>query len=113
MEECHLLLTNQVDLVNPEGHRDLEYLVLGIKERRSALSISKLKAPNYLNFRLEELVPSLWIESEHEYDISGSYGISHWWFKSKEFYITRYSAPSDRRPVRSHMRILSVVNLKT
>ncbi|GKG17761.1 hypothetical protein Tco_0372059, partial [Tanacetum coccineum] len=21
MEECHLLLTDQVDLVNPEGHR--------------------------------------------------------------------------------------------
>ncbi|GJZ03714.1 hypothetical protein Tco_0536989 [Tanacetum coccineum] len=54
MEECHLLLTNQIDLVNPEGS----------KERRNALSISKLKVANYPDFGLEELVPSLWIESE-------------------------------------------------
>ncbi|GKA94798.1 hypothetical protein Tco_0816836, partial [Tanacetum coccineum] len=108
MEECHLLLTDQVDLVNPEGHRVVPDVCKPLP-----LGGPPGQAPNYLNFRLEELVPSLWIESEHEYDISGSYGISHWWFKSKEFYITRYSAPSDRRPVRSHMRILSVVNLKT
>ncbi|GKB18298.1 hypothetical protein Tco_0852221 [Tanacetum coccineum] len=121
MEECHLLLTDQVDLVNPEGHRVVpdvsKPLPLGgspgSKERRSALSISKLKAANYPDFGLEELVSSLWIESEHEYDISAAYGISHWWFKHKEFYITRHSAPSDRSTVRSHMRILSVVSLKT
>nr|GEW17008.1 hypothetical protein [Tanacetum cinerariifolium] len=87
MEECHRMLTNQVDLVNPEGRRivsnirkplplrgpqgqvtiqsqyffnkDLEYLVLGDKGRRLALSISKLKAAHYLDFGLEELVPSL------------------------------------------------------
>ncbi|GJS15270.1 hypothetical protein Tco_0409742 [Tanacetum coccineum] len=102
MEECHLLLTNQIDLMNPEGD----------KERRNALSISKLKAANYLDFRLEELVSSLWIESECDYDISTAYGISHWWFKRKEFYITRHSAPSNRSAVRSHMQILSV-SLKT
>ncbi|GJY50747.1 hypothetical protein Tco_0441594 [Tanacetum coccineum] len=121
MEECHLLLTDQVDLVNPEGHRVVpdvrKPLPLGgppgSKERRSALSISKLKAANYPDFGLEELVPSLWIESEREYDISAPYGISHWWFKRKEFYITRHSAPFDRSTVRSHMRILSVVSLKT
>ncbi|GKA23520.1 hypothetical protein Tco_0709553 [Tanacetum coccineum] len=141
MEECHLLLTDQVDLANPEGHRivpdvskplplggppgqvtiqsqfffiqDLDYLVSGSKERRSALSISKLKVANYLYFGLEELVPSPWIESERDYDISAAYGISHWWFKRKEFYITRHNAPSDRSKVRSHMRILSVVSLKT
>ncbi|GKE02305.1 hypothetical protein Tco_1390288, partial [Tanacetum coccineum] len=78
-----------------------------------ALSISKLKAAYYPDFRLEELVPSLWTESESDYDISSAYGISHWWFKRKEFYITRHSAPSDRNAVRSHLRILSVVSLKT
>ncbi|GJW71968.1 hypothetical protein Tco_0128885 [Tanacetum coccineum] len=77
------------------------------------LSISKLKAAYYQDFRLEELVLSLWIESEHEYDISAAYGISYWWFKRKEFYITRHSAPSDCHAVRSHMKILSVVSLKT
>ncbi|GJS79534.1 hypothetical protein Tco_0729415 [Tanacetum coccineum] len=141
MEECHLLLTDQVDLVNPEGHRvvpdvskplslggplgqvtiqtqyffnkDLEYLVSGDKGRRSALSISKLKAAQYLDFVLEELAPSLWIENECDYDISAAYGISHQWFKRKEFYITKHSPPSDRSTVRSHMRILGVVSLMT
>ncbi|GJR62590.1 hypothetical protein Tco_1504752 [Tanacetum coccineum] len=94
-------------------NKDLEYLVPGDKGKRSALSISKLKAAKYLDFGLEELVPTLWIESEREYDISVAYGISHWWFKRKEFYITRYSAPSDRGTVRSHMRVVSVVSLKT
>ncbi|GKA34238.1 hypothetical protein Tco_0720667 [Tanacetum coccineum] len=139
--KCHLLLIDQIDLVNLEGNRivpdvskplplgglpgqvtiqtqyffnkDLEFLISGSKERRNALSISKLKTAYYPDFGLEELVPSLWIESEQEYDISTAYGISHWWFKQKEFYITRHSASSDRRAVRSHMKILSVVSLKT
>nr|GEW83499.1 hypothetical protein [Tanacetum cinerariifolium] len=109
------MLTNQIDLVNSKGHRvvtnvskpiplvvppgqvtiqsqfffnkDLKYLVSGSKERRSALSISKLKAANHPDFGLEELVPSLWIESKREYDITAAYGISHWWFKRKEFCI--------------------------
>ncbi|GJS62237.1 hypothetical protein Tco_0657021 [Tanacetum coccineum] len=79
MEECHKLLTNQIDLVNPEGYRivpDLSNpLPLG---GPPALSISKLKAALYPDFGLEELVPSLWIESEREYDISAAYGITHW-----------------------------------
>ncbi|GJW32345.1 hypothetical protein Tco_0052377 [Tanacetum coccineum] len=75
------------------------------KETRNALSISKLKAAYYPDFRLEELVSSLWIESEHDYDISVAYGISHLWFKHEEFYITRHSALSHQNAVRSHMRI--------
>ncbi|GJR03640.1 hypothetical protein Tco_0526624 [Tanacetum coccineum] len=78
----------------------------GDKERRIALSISKLKAARYLDFGLEELVPSLWVESEREYDISAVYGITHWWFRRKEFYINKHSEPSDREAVRSQMRIL-------
>ncbi|GJY20335.1 hypothetical protein Tco_0392901 [Tanacetum coccineum] len=139
--KCYLLLTDHIDLVNPEGNRvvpdvskplplggppgqvtiqtqyffnkDLEYLVSGNKDRRNALSISRLKAAYYPDFGLEELVPSLWIESERDYDISVAYGISHWCFKRKEFYITRHSAPFNRSAVRSHMKILSVVSLKT
>nr|GEY51041.1 hypothetical protein [Tanacetum cinerariifolium] len=132
---------DQLNLVNPEGHRampgmrkplplrglpsqvtiqtqyffnkDLEYLVSREKGRRTTLSIPKLKAAYYLYFGLEELVPSLWIESEREYDISAAYVITHWWFRRKEFYITRHSASSDCRSVRSHMQILSVISLKT
>ncbi|GKE87661.1 hypothetical protein Tco_1565136, partial [Tanacetum coccineum] len=59
---------SKADLEGP-AFKDLEYLVSGNKERRNALSISKLKAAYYQDFRLEELVSSLWIESEREYDI--------------------------------------------
>nr|GEW41603.1 hypothetical protein [Tanacetum cinerariifolium] len=103
--------TDQIDLINPKGNwvmydiskllplggppgqvtiqtryffnRDLEYLVSCNKERRHALSISKLKAAYYLDFKHEELVPSLWTKSESAYDISSAYCISHWWFKRK------------------------------
>ncbi|GJY75610.1 hypothetical protein Tco_0480726, partial [Tanacetum coccineum] len=139
MDECHKLLTNKVDLSNPEGHqilrniyeplplggppgqvtiqpqfffnKDLDYLLTGDKERKIALSISKLKAARYLDFGLEELVPSLWVESEREYDISAVYGITHWWFRRKEFYINKHSESSDREAVRSQMRILSVISV--
>nr|GEY69453.1 monodehydroascorbate reductase [Tanacetum cinerariifolium] len=101
MEECHQLLTDQVDLVNPEGHR----LVL------DASKPLPLGGPP--DFGLKELVPSLWIESKCDYNISAAYGITHWWFKRKDFYITRHNATSDRRAVRSHMRILNVISIKT
>ncbi|GJR04725.1 RNA-directed DNA polymerase, eukaryota, reverse transcriptase zinc-binding domain protein [Tanacetum coccineum] len=114
MEECHKLLTNQIDLVNLEGRRFIpdisNPLPLG---GPLALSISKLKAALYQDLGLEELVPSLWIESEREYDISAAYGITHWWFNRKQFYINKHSEPSDRDAVRSYMRILSVISIKT
>ncbi|GJS86748.1 hypothetical protein Tco_0769384 [Tanacetum coccineum] len=91
MEECHLLLTDQIDLVNPKGNR----------------VVPDVSKPLPLGG------PPGQIESEYEYDISAAYGISHWWFKCKEFYITRHSAPSDHRVVKSDMKILSVVSLKT
>ncbi|GJW31792.1 hypothetical protein Tco_0051824 [Tanacetum coccineum] len=85
-------LTWKINLVNPEGNRvvpdDLEYLVSSDKERRNALSISKLKAAYYPDFGLEELVLSLWIESEREYDISAAFGISHCVVSIKTY--TRY-----------------------
>ncbi|GKF19985.1 hypothetical protein Tco_0068623, partial [Tanacetum coccineum] len=91
----------KVDLANPEGNRVVP-------------DISKpLPIGGPPGQGLKELVPSLWIESEREYDISAAYGISHWCFKRKEFYITRHNASSDRCAFRSHMRILSVVSLKT
>ncbi|GKG15627.1 hypothetical protein Tco_0357950, partial [Tanacetum coccineum] len=86
-------------------------LGLVTKERKIALSISKLKAARYLNFGLEELVPSLWVESKREYDISAVYGITHWWLRRNEFYINKHSEPSDRDAVRSQMRILSVISV--
>ncbi|GJX34196.1 hypothetical protein Tco_0245753 [Tanacetum coccineum] len=40
------------------------------------------------------------------------YGISHWWFQRQRFYIDRFSSEGDRRAVRTHMRILSVVRIE-
>ncbi|GKD17408.1 hypothetical protein Tco_1206566, partial [Tanacetum coccineum] len=85
MEECHKMLTDQVDGANPEGdqvrinvnrplplggplghvtiqtqflfNKDLEYLRYGSKGSCLALSISKMKAANYPDFGLELLVP--------------------------------------------------------
>ncbi|GJY20429.1 hypothetical protein Tco_0392995 [Tanacetum coccineum] len=73
----------KIDLLNPEGNLVVPDVnkplpLGGPPERRNALSISKLKAAFYQDFRLEELVPSMWIESEREYDISATYGISHY-----------------------------------
>nr|GEY57088.1 hypothetical protein [Tanacetum cinerariifolium] len=91
MEECHKLLTDQVDWTNPEGdqvridvnrplplggppghvtiqfqfffNKELEYLRYGSKGSSPALSISKMKVASYLDFGLELLVPEqMWIE---------------------------------------------------
>ncbi|GJR71889.1 hypothetical protein Tco_0084254 [Tanacetum coccineum] len=137
MEECHKLLTNQVDegllrynvsrplpLGGPPGqvmiqtefffNKDLEYLRFGHKGDRLALSITKMKAASYPDVGLEQMVPDqMWAEEEYMYDISASYGISHWWFKRQQFYIDRHSADTNRRAiVRTHMRILSVVRIE-
>ncbi|GJZ17276.1 hypothetical protein Tco_0553399 [Tanacetum coccineum] len=103
MEECHKMLTDQVDWANPEDH----------KGSCPALSISKIKAANYPDFGLELLVPEqMWIDDVCTYDISAKYGISHWWFTRQKFYIDRHDSPSRRKDVRTHMRILSVVRIK-
>ncbi|GJY04096.1 hypothetical protein Tco_0370036 [Tanacetum coccineum] len=136
MEECHKLLTDQVDdtilrynvskplpLGGEPGHvtiqpdfffnKDLEYLRYGHKVGRPALFISKMKAAYYPDVGLEQLVPDqFWIEEECKYDIAAMYGISHWWFQRQRFYIDRFSSEGDRRAVRTHMRILSVVRIE-
>ncbi|GJX23970.1 hypothetical protein Tco_0228415, partial [Tanacetum coccineum] len=127
MEECHKLLTNQVDegllrynvsrplpLGGPPSqvmiqtkfffNKDLEYLRFGHKGDKLALSITKMKAASYPDAGLEQMVPNqMWAEEEYMYDISASYGISHWWFKRQQFYTDR------RAIVKTYMRILSVV----
>ncbi|GJV38638.1 hypothetical protein Tco_1411115 [Tanacetum coccineum] len=106
MEECHKMLTDQVDWTNPEGdhvrvnvnrrlplggppshvtiqtqfffNKDLEYLRYGSKGSSPALSITKMKAASYPDFGLELLVPEhMWIDDVCTYDISAKYGISH------------------------------------
>ncbi|GJS90609.1 hypothetical protein Tco_0773245 [Tanacetum coccineum] len=94
-------------------NKDLEYLRYGRKGGRPALSISKMKAAYYPNVGLEQMVPNqMWIEEVCKYDITAMYGISHWWFQIQRFYIDRHTSEGDRRAVRTHMRILSVVRIE-
>nr|GEY54172.1 hypothetical protein [Tanacetum cinerariifolium] len=92
---------------------DLEYLRYGSKGSRPALSISKMKAAYYPDVGLEQMVPDqIWIKKECKYDIAVMHGISHRWFQRQRFYIDRYTSEGDRRAVRTHMRILSVVRIE-
>ncbi|GKD51430.1 hypothetical protein Tco_1280406, partial [Tanacetum coccineum] len=68
MEECHKLLTDQVD-ESIIKYNDLEYLRYGHKSGRPGLSISKMKASYYPDVGLEQMVPDqMWIEEECKYD---------------------------------------------
>ncbi|GKD06899.1 hypothetical protein Tco_1186584, partial [Tanacetum coccineum] len=111
-EECHKLLTDQVDesiirynvskplpLGGPPGqvtiqsnfffNKDLEYLQYGRKSGRPALSISKMKAAYYPDVSLDQMVPDqMWIEEE-----------------------CKHASKGDHRAVRTHMQILSVVRI--
>ncbi|GKA37316.1 integrase, catalytic region, zinc finger, CCHC-type containing protein, partial [Tanacetum coccineum] len=107
MEECHKLLTDQVN------ESIIRVYKIRRKSGRPALSISKTKAAYYPDVGLEQMVPDqMWIEEECKYDIAAMYGISHWWFQRQRFYIDRHTSEGDRRAVRTHMRILSVVRIK-
>ncbi|GKE19026.1 hypothetical protein Tco_1426603 [Tanacetum coccineum] len=111
MEECHKILTAQIDCTNPEGDNvriDVNRLLtLGGPPGHAVFLLS------YLDFGLELLVPEqMWIDDVYTYDISAKYGISHWWFNQQKFYIERHDSPSRRKDVRTHMRILSVVRIK-
>nr|GEV75610.1 hypothetical protein [Tanacetum cinerariifolium] len=54
----------------------------------------------------------MWIDEECKYDIAAMYGISYWWFQRQRFYIDRHTSEGDRRAIRTHMRILSVVRIE-
>nr|GEU97076.1 retrovirus-related Pol polyprotein from transposon TNT 1-94 [Tanacetum cinerariifolium] len=136
IEECHKLLTDSVDdsilrhnvskplpLGGPPGqvtiqfdfffNKDLEYLRYGSKGSRPAQTISKIKAAYYPDVGLEQMVPDqMRIEEECKYDIASMYGISHWWFQRQRFYIDRHTSEGDRRAVRTHIQILSVVRIE-
>nr|GEU76696.1 putative pol protein [Tanacetum cinerariifolium] len=71
-------------------NKDLEYLRYGSKSSRPTLSISKMKAAYYPNVGLEQMVlDQMWIEEE-----------------------CKQTSKGDRRAVRTHIRILSVVKIE-
>ncbi|GJZ00922.1 hypothetical protein Tco_0518351 [Tanacetum coccineum] len=100
MEECHKLLTDQVD------DAILRYNV------SKPLALGGPQA-YYPDLGLEQMVlDQMWIEEECKYNIAAMYDISHWWFQRQQFYIDRHTSEGDRRGVRTHMRILSVVRIE-
>ncbi|GJZ82427.1 hypothetical protein Tco_0647600 [Tanacetum coccineum] len=110
------LLTRELSTCSNRGYGDIYGLVRPAKATstgRPALSISKMKAAYYPDVGLEQMVPDqMWIEEECKYDVAAMYGISHWWFQRQRFYIDRHTSEGDRRAVRTHMRILSVVRIE-
>nr|GEV13006.1 hypothetical protein [Tanacetum cinerariifolium] len=99
MGECHRMLMDQVDLVNPEGHRLVpdvsKPLPLGrppghrlVPDVSKPLPLGRPQGQCCVRYLLLVV-------------------------QAKEFYITRHDAPSDRNKVRSHIRILNAISLKT
>ncbi|GJR69527.1 hypothetical protein Tco_0015592 [Tanacetum coccineum] len=79
MDECHKLLTNKVDLSNPEGHQILQNIYEPLP----------LGGPPGQFHAIE-------VEMNANMTSVRFYGITHWWFRRKEFYINKHSEPSDR-----------------
>nr|GEW92736.1 hypothetical protein [Tanacetum cinerariifolium] len=125
-EDSLLVQTGDIQTITTDGppgqvtiqsdfffNKDLEYLRYGSKGNRPALSILKMKAAYYPDVGLEQMVPDqMWIEEECKYDIVVMYDISHWWFQRQRFFIDRHTSKGDRRVVRTHMRILSIVRIE-
>ncbi|GJU45241.1 hypothetical protein Tco_1202507 [Tanacetum coccineum] len=120
MDECHKLLTNKVDLGNPEGHQILrniyEPLPLGgppgDKERKIALSSPSINAAPLPRLWLERIsFPSMWCESEPDYD--DQCGL---WHHSLVVLEERNIHHKPVSPLivkhQSQMRILSVISVK-
>nr|GEZ53601.1 hypothetical protein [Tanacetum cinerariifolium] len=91
IEECHKMLTDQVDWMNLEGDQ------VKVDVNRPPLLGG---SPGH-------------IDDVCNYDISAKYGISHLWFNRKKFYIDKHSSSSRRKEVRLTMRILSAVRIKS
>ncbi|GKE97508.1 hypothetical protein Tco_0020859, partial [Tanacetum coccineum] len=111
----HIRLTRRIQKeIKSESMSTNHCLLVVLQGRNPALSISKMKAASYPDIGLEPLVPKqMWVEDVCSYDISAKYGISDWWFNRQKFYIERHDSPSHRKDVKTHMRILSVVKIKT
>ncbi|GJZ60559.1 ribonuclease H-like domain-containing protein [Tanacetum coccineum] len=135
LQHFNLFSVSQMcDKKNKVLFTDTECLVLSSDFKLPDENQVLLRVPrqnNMYSFNLENIVPSgglacliakatvdfrisssMWVESEREYDISAVYGITHWWFRRKEFYINKHSEPSDHEAVRSQMQILSVISVK-
>ncbi|GJZ39952.1 hypothetical protein Tco_0586515 [Tanacetum coccineum] len=111
MEECHKLLTNQVDDT------------LLSKGDRIVLSITKMKAAYYPDVGLEQMVPDhIWIKAECMYDISATYDNQEYTIAENDFkdlypsdledlYLLNLQGHLNHLPLRDKKILSSAVNL--
>nr|GFA01052.1 hypothetical protein [Tanacetum cinerariifolium] len=94
MEECHKMLTNQVDWMNRKGDQ------VRVDVKRPL----PLGGPS----------GHVTIQTQFFFnkDLDAKYGISHWWFNRQKLYIDRHDSPTRQKEVRSYIRILSVVRIR-
>ncbi|GJZ69717.1 hypothetical protein Tco_0633267 [Tanacetum coccineum] len=75
MEECHKILTDQVD-----------ESIIWHNGGRPALSTSKMKAAHYTNVGLEQMVPDqMWIDEECKYDIAAIADLKEFTIAERDF----------------------------
>nr|GEW77011.1 hypothetical protein [Tanacetum cinerariifolium] len=86
-ERCPYDLSKPLPLQDSPGHKtihvdfifnkDFEYLKIGNKEKKYAISLTKLKATRYDLEGLKEMIPKLWSLSKVQYDLNTALGIHH------------------------------------
>ncbi|GJV25874.1 hypothetical protein Tco_1378569 [Tanacetum coccineum] len=103
MEECHKLLTDQVDDTIHGNNVSC----------RPALSSRRRRQHIILKSALEQLVLIQFTGMKRmQYYIVGYVWILSLWFQRQRYQLDRFSSEGDRRAVRTHMRILSVVRIE-
>ncbi|GJV77299.1 hypothetical protein Tco_1508883 [Tanacetum coccineum] len=106
MDHCHLVMTDMIDWTNLEGDRFHNDLRHGNKEKKYALSVTKIKASGYEQEAIEELIPHLWSPTIYKYNKNADLGIHHWRDDRQWFYkgSIRHKSPYD---VYSKINIIS------
>ncbi|GKA14251.1 hypothetical protein Tco_0693897 [Tanacetum coccineum] len=106
-----------INTVSTQGVADSSTTVKNLRpqdfpsDNATDADITKCNYIDLVNPKGHRIIPDI----SNPFPLGGppAYGITHWWFNRKQFYINKHSEPSDRDAVRSHMRILSVISIKT
>ncbi|GJT00752.1 reverse transcriptase domain-containing protein [Tanacetum coccineum] len=100
---------NKVDLYNPEESSILRNVYVFYLNYVPLRRITQVSGSVTFSLAFEELVPTLRVVMNADYDISAALWHHSWWFREVEFYFNKHSESSDVKHVsRSQLRILSV-----
>ncbi|GJT53403.1 reverse transcriptase domain-containing protein [Tanacetum coccineum] len=91
MEECHMLLTDQIDLVNLDGHRVIpdvsKSLPLGSRRTKEVLCLYQaVRQLNYPGLWARRTVPSRWMKVEREFTSQDNIQIRYTYLTKRLFY---------------------------